>query len=49
MDYLLMIDEYKSHFVYIKVFTNLCSTKQKIKTKNTFVKVLYSVLAVKMF
>ena len=47
MDYLLMIDEYKSHYVYIKVFTNLCSTEQN--KKKTCVKVLYSALAVKLF
>ena len=31
-----------------KILTDLCFTKQKIKTKNTFVKVVYSVLVVKM-
>ena len=49
MDFLLIIDEYKPHYVYIKVLRNLFFIEQKIKTKNTFVKVLYSVLAVKMF
>ena len=31
-----------------KTLTDLCFTKQKIKTKNTFAKVVYSVLVVKM-
>ena len=31
-----------------KILTDLCFTKQKIKTKNTFAKVVYSVLVVKM-
>ena len=31
-----------------KILTDLCLTKQKIKTKNTFAKVVSSVLAVKM-
>ena len=32
-----------------KILTDLCFTKQKIKIKNTFAKVVYSVLAVKIF
>ena len=32
-----------------KTLTDLCFTKQKIKTKNTFANVAYSVLVVKMF
>ena len=31
-----------------KILTDLCSAKQKIKTKNTFAKVVYSALVVKM-
>ena len=31
-----------------QILTDLCFTKQKIKTKNTFAKVVYSVLVVKM-
>ena len=34
IDLLLLIDNGKSHYVYIKVLTDLCFTKQKIKTKN---------------
>ena len=32
-----------------KILTDLCFTKQKIKIKNTFAKVAYSVLVVKMY
>ena len=32
-----------------KILTNLCLTKQKTKTKNTFENIVYSVLAVKNF
>ena len=47
MGMLLLIDDDKSH-VYIKILTDLCFTKQKIKT-NTSAKVVCSVLVVKMF
>ena len=33
----------------LKILTDLCFTKQKIKTKNGSVKVVYSVLVVKMY
>ena len=42
MDLLLLIDNDKSHYVY------MCFTKQKIKTKNSFVEVVYNVLVAKM-
>ena len=43
--YLMVINR----IMYIsKILTDLCFTKQKIKTKNTFAKVVYSVLVVKM-
>ena len=32
-----------------KILTDLCFIKQKIKTKNGFVEVAYSVLVVKMY
>ena len=32
-----------------KILTDLCFTKQKIKTKNTFTKVFYVVLVAKMY
>ena len=32
-----------------KILTNLCSIRQSIKIKNTFVDIVYSVLAVKEF
>ena len=42
---LLETNENKSHYMYIK---DLCLTKQRIKTKNTFVRVVCSVLVVKI-
>ena len=32
-----------------KILTDLCFTKQKMKTKSTFEKIVYSVLVVKMY
>ena len=43
MDLLLLIDNDKSHYVYIKDFTDLCSIKQKIITKTGFIRVVCSV------
>ena len=38
----------KNHIMCIsKILTDLCFTKQKIKAKNTFAKVVYSVLVAK--
>ena len=38
-----------SHITCIsKILTDLCFTKQKVKTKNTFAGVVYSALVVKM-
>ena len=48
MDLLLVTDENKSHYVYIKDFDRFMFHKTKNKTKNTFAKVVYSVLVVKM-
>ena len=48
MDLLLLFEDDKSHYVYIKDFTYLCFIKQKMKTKNGFVKVAYNVLVVKI-
>ena len=45
MDLLLVTDGDKSHYVYIN---DLCFTKQRIKTKNTFGRVVCSVLEMKM-
>ena len=42
--YLMVINR----IMYIKILTDLCFTKQKIKTKNGFVEVVYSVLVAKM-
>ena len=47
MDLLLIIDENKLHYVNIKDF-NRFMFHNRIKTKNTFAKVVYSVLVVKM-
>ena len=44
MNLLLLINDDKSHYVYI-----LCFIKQKIKIKNGFVEVVYNALVVKMF
>ena len=44
VDLLLLINDDKSHYVYI-----LCFIKQKIKIKNGFVEVVYNALVVKIF
>ena len=57
MDLLFIIDENKSHYVYIKDFDRLMFHKTNKKPKNkktknkkkTFAKVVYSVLVVKMY
>ena len=39
-----------NHIIYtLKILTDLCFTKQKVKIKNGFVKVVYSVLVVKTY
>ena len=48
MDLSLLINDDKSHYVYIKNF-NTCFIKRKIKIKNGFVEVVYNALVVKMF
>ena len=48
IDLLLLIDDDKSHYVYIKILTDLCFMKQEIKTKNDFLEAVYSVLIVKV-
>ena len=45
----LLIDNDKSHYVYIKDFDRFMFHKHKIKTKNGSAKVLYSVLVVEMY
>ena len=47
MDLLLIINENKSHMCTSKILRDLCFTKQRIRTKKTFAKVVYSVLVVK--
>ena len=46
---LLLIDDHKSHYVYIKNLTHFCFPKQKMKIKNGFVKLVYNALVVKKF
>ena len=48
MDLFLIIDGDKSHYVYIKDFDRFMFHKTKNKTKNTFAKVVYSVLVVQI-
>ena len=49
MDLLLLIDDDKSHYICTsKILTDLCLTKQAIKTKNGFVEIAYSVSVAKM-
>ena len=48
IDLLLLIDDNKSHYVYIKDFNRFMFHKTKVKTKNGFVEVVYSVLVVKV-
>ena len=48
MDLLLLIDKINSIVCISKSLTDLCFIKQKIKTKNTFVKVVYSALVAEM-
>ena len=49
MDLLLLIDDDHSHYVYIKDFDKFIFHKtKKIKIKNGFVELVYSVLVVKM-
>ena len=49
MDLLLSTKYDKSHYELctLKILTHLCFTKQKIKIKNGFVKVVYNALVVK--
>ena len=48
MDLLLLIGNNKSHYVYIKDFNKFIFYKTKNKDTNGFLKVVYSVLVVKM-
>ena len=49
VDFLLLIDDGTSHYVYIKDFNRFVFHKTKVKTKNGFVEVVCSVLVVKMY
>ena len=46
MDLLIINDENKSHYVYIKDFSRFMFHKTKHKNKNTFADIVYSVLMV---
>ena len=51
IDLLLLIDDDKSHYVYVKDFDRFMfhqTKNQKINTKNGFVEVVYSVLVGKV-
>ena len=48
-DLLLLIDDDKSRYVYIKDFNTFIFHKTKNEIKNGFVKVVYNALVVKMF
>ena len=48
MNLLLLIDNDKSHYSTLKIFTDLCFTKQEVEIKNGSVKVVYSVLVGKI-
>ena len=48
MDLLVLINDDKSHYDTSKISADLCFIKQRIKIKNTFVKVTYNVLVVNM-
>ena len=49
IDLFLISNEFKSHYAYIKDLTDLCLIKQNTRVKNTFVRIIYSVLVVKRF
>ena len=49
IDLLLLINDNKSHYVYIKDFNTFMFDKTKIKIKNGFVEVVYNASVVKMF
>ena len=48
MDLLPVINENKSIMCTSKILTDFCFTKQRIKTKNIFARVVYSVVVIKM-
>ena len=49
IDLVLVIDQNKSYYVYIKDSDRFMFHKTKIKTKNTFARVVCSVLVVKIY
>ena len=49
MDLLLMTEEGRSHYVYIKDFNRFMCNKTKCKNKKKIADTVYSVLVVKIF
>ena len=49
MDLLLLIDDVNHIMCTLKTLTDLCLTKQKIKTKNTFAEAVSNALVAKMY
>ena len=49
MDLLLITEEGRSHYVYIKSLTDSYAIRQSVKIKNTFVDTVYNTLLVKEF
>ena len=47
MDFLLITDENKSHYFYLKDFNRFMCNKTKNNNKNTFADIVYNVLVVK--
>ena len=49
MDFLLINEKNKSHYVYIKDFNKFMFSKKNIKIKSTFADIVYNVLVVREF
>ena len=49
MDLLMITDENKSHYVYIKDFNRFICNKTNNKNKKHFASIVYNVLVVKKF
>ena len=49
MNLLLISNGFTSHYCILNILTDLCLTKLKIKIRYIFVRVVYCVLAVKLF
>ena len=49
MGLVVIINENKLHYVFIKDLTDLCAMRQGVKIKTTFASIIYNVLVVKEF